>query len=128
MWARILRAIPPLILLGGGIASVIYGAMYHTVPVSEEQEIEISLAPPPMPGFPGEPPFEEPFGEPSFGGPPDMMAPPPFLEKVKETIVVTEEEREFKLIREVTFGGVTLLASGDIMRTYTGAPPSLCPT
>lgn len=128
MLARILRSIPPLVLLGGGIASVIYGAMYHTAPVSVEQEIEIPIAPPPMAGFPGEPPFEEPLGDPSFGGPPDMMAPPPFLEKVTETIIVTEPEREFTLIREVTFGGVTLLASGDIMRTYTGEPPSLCPT
>jgi hypothetical protein len=128
MRASILRAIPPLFLVGGGIASVIYGAMYHTSPVSVEQEIEIPIAPPPMPGFPGEPPLEEPFGGPSFGGPPGMMPPPPFLEKVKEIIIVTEEESEFTLIREVTFGGVKLLASGDIMRTYTGEPPSLCPT
>jgi len=102
--------------------------MYHTAPVSEEQEIEISIGPPPMPGFPGGPPFEEPFGDPSMGGPPGMMAPPPFMEKIKETIIVTEDESELTLNREVTFGGVTLLASGDIMRTYTGAPPSLCPT
>nr|MBC8877032.1 hypothetical protein [Planctomycetota bacterium] len=125
----------------GGIASVIYGAWFRTVPVSEEQEIEISLAPPPgMPGFPGEPPFDEqfggpPFGGPPFGGPPEMGGPPdmmpslPFgMGKIKEKIIVTEPEPEPKLINEVTFGGVTLLASGDIMRTYTGEPPSLCPT
>lgn len=150
MWRIIQRTMPPLLLLCGGIAAVIYGAKYHTVPVSEEQEIEISLAPPSMPGFPGEPPFEEPFGAPPFedapfgappfeeppfgappdmGGPPDMMGPmPPGMGKIKEKIIVTEYESEPTLVNEVTFGGVALLASGDIMRTYSGEPPSLCPT
>lgn len=146
MWRIIQRTIPPFLLLCGGVAAVVYGAMYHTVPVSEEQEIEISIAPPPMPGFPGQPPFEEPFGAPPFeeppfgappdmgfppdmGAPPDMMGPMPHgMGKIKEKIIVTEDEPEPKLISEVTFGGVALLASGDIMRTYTGEPPSLCPT
>jgi hypothetical protein len=139
MWRIIQRTIPPFLLLCGGVAAVIYGAKYHTVPVSEEQEIEISIAPPPMPGFPGQPPFDEPFGGPPFedppfgsppdmGGPPDMMPPlPPGMGKITEKIIVTEPEPEPKLIREVTFGGVILLA-GDIMRTYSGEPPSLCPT
>jgi len=135
MWRIILRTIPPVVLLAGGIASVIYGAWFRTVPVSEEQEIEISLAPPPMPGFPGEPPFDDQFGGPPFGGPPemggppDMMGPmPPGMGKIKEKIIVTEPEPEPKLINEVTFGGVTLVASGDIMRTYSGEPPAMCPT
>lgn len=140
MWRIIQRTIPPLLLLLGGVAAVIYGAKYHAVPVSEEQEIEISIAPPPMSGFPGEPPFEQPFGEPPFGAPPfgappDMGAPPnmrpplpPGMGKIKEKIIVSEPAPEPKLINEVTFGGVALLASGELMRTYTGEPPSLCPT
>ena len=64
-----------------------------------------------------------------MGGPPGMMPPlPPGMGKITEKVIVTEKEPEPKLVHEVTFGGVTLLASGDIMRTYSGAPPSLCPT
>ena len=88
-------------------------------PVSEEQEIEVSIAPPPPFGPPGQLPFA--------GGPPEM-APPHLLAKVKETIIVTEDEFEPTLIREVTIGGVTLLATGELMRTYSGESPSLCPT
>ena len=50
------------------------------------------------------------------------------MEEFKETVIITEPESEPTLIREVSFGGVTLLASGELMRTYSGEPPSLCPT
>ena len=128
MWTIILRTTLVVLVLGGGIASLIYGAAYHTAPVSEEQEIEVPIAPPPGFGPPGGLPFEGPPGEPSFDESPSTMEPPPFLSTVTETIVVTEDESEPTLIREVTFGGVTLLAAGQIMRTYSGQPPSLCPT
>jgi hypothetical protein len=129
MWTLIRRAIVPLVVLLSAVASVIYGARYHRQPVAEEREIEISLADP-MP-FPPAGPDDgaSPFGDPGgFGPPPGMggffAAPTKIIEKV----LVTKEEAEPTLIREVTFGGVVLMASGELMRTYTGQPPSMCPT
>jgi hypothetical protein len=135
------RAIIPLLLVLGGVVSVYYGVQHNSQEVVEEQQIEIDLAPPmppgPMvppeaqPGFPGAPPFEQP---PPFGDQPPFMEPPPlpgaapFPMKVTETVLVTKEDSELKLIREVTFGGVVLLATGQLRRTYSGAPPLLCPT
>ena len=146
MWSvirLIVRTIPPLLMLGGGAAAFVYGVAYHTAPVSEEEEIEVSMGPSSPFAPPGQPPMEGPFGEPMFPGDappmdamdaPPMDAPPvdvpPFMDEVKVTkkVIVTEEETEPTLIREVTFGGVRLLASGELMRTYSGDPPLLCPT
>ncbi|MHC4085346.1 MAG: hypothetical protein ACYSWZ_02880 [Planctomycetota bacterium] len=36
--------------------------------------------------------------------------------------------REPAIIRDVTVGGLVRLDSGDIKRTYSGKPPSACPT
>lgn len=135
------RAIIPTLLVLVGVVSVYYGVRYNFQEVVEEQEIEIDLAPPvppgPMmppgtqPGFPDAPPFEQP---PPFGDPPPFMEPPPFMGaapfpmKVKEIVLVATQDSELKLIREVTFGGVVLSATGPLRRTYSGAPPLLCPT
>jgi hypothetical protein len=121
MWKAIMRAIVPAVLVLGGIASLIYGVGYHSAPVSEEREVEIPIAPPapfaePMPG---EPPLEGFPGELGFVDPGPPMDLPPFL---------IENESELTLIRETTIGGVTLLACGVLKRTYSGEPPSLCPT
>jgi hypothetical protein len=136
----IARAAAPLMLLAAGAASLVYGFAYHSTIVSLEQEIEIDLAPPelgthggmefhPPPGLepPGFGPPGEGPGDPWLGGPPPWMAPPPELLKIKDTVVVSEETSEPRLIREVTFGGVRL-DRGMLWRTYTGAPPQLCPT
>ena len=104
--------------------------------MTQEEEIEIDLAPPPGLGLPGAEPFGPPgfgasgqdLGDPSLAGAPPWMAAPPGFPKVKEKVLVTTEEPELVLIREVTFGGVVLLDSGVLRRTYSGAPPSLCPT
>ena len=70
--------------------------------------------------------FDDPMG---FGGPPaDMFAPPPEMQKIKQIVLVSAEEPETALVRDVTFGGLKLLESGELQRTYTGKPPSLCPT
>ena len=53
-------------------------------------------------------------------------APPPQFAPVYQTIAFIETEPE--LVREVTYGGVTRLPDGQTKRTYTGKPPSLCPT
>ena len=137
----IARTAAPLMLLAAGAASLVYGFGYHAATVSFEQEIEIDLAPPPGMGMHGgmgfhpelgmEPPGFGPPGEgpgdPWLGGPPPWMAPPPELQRIKDTVVVNEETNEPRLIREVTFGGVRL-DRGVLWRTYTGAPPQLCPT
>ena len=131
MLMAILRAAVPLALLAGGLASGVYGVAHHTAVVSQEQEIEIDLAPPPGVGPAGAEGFGPPgFGPPGqdFGAPPPWLAPPPGLSKVKEKVVLSEAASELTLIREVTFGGVTRLSSGVLRRTYSGESPSLCPT
>jgi len=150
----VLRALVPLVLLAGGIGSLVYGVGRHTAMVSLEQEVEVNLAGPPgvaPPGFDGAlPPGVAPpgmippgdgfgppgglglpdggFTDPALAAPPPWLAPPPELAKVKQKIVISEATSELALIREVTFGGVTRLKTGELWRTYTGAPPSLCPT
>jgi hypothetical protein len=49
-------------------------------------------------------------------------------ENVTEPYVDVHEESEWMIVREVTVGGVTLLTDGHLKRTYSGKPPSLCPT
>ena len=128
MWAIVTRATVPMVLLLGGIASLIYGARHHSVTVVEEREETITI---PHPFAP--PPFMQEFVPPGMEPPPFMMDPPPFpggpppiVEKIIKE--VRKDEGELTLIREVTFGGVALLASGELKRTYSGEPPLLCPT
>ena len=71
------------------------------------------------------PPMDDGFGDP---GMPGMIAPSSFLSKIKETVIITESESEASLMREVSIGGVTLLAEGILRRTYSGDPPLLCPS
>lgn len=138
----VLRAAAPLLLLAGGIAALVYGVAHHTAVVSVEQEIEVDLAAPPgieLPGgqggvpggqggVPGFGPPGGDLGDPASAFPPPFLQLPPELSKVKEKVIVSEPTRELTLIREVTFGGVTRRSPGVLWRTYTGAPPSLCPT
>ncbi len=143
MLLAVVRALVPLVLLAGGIVSVVYGVARHSAVVSVEQEVEVDLAGPPglaPPGLDGQLPagllppdggFGPPdggLGDPALAVPPPWLAPPPELTKVKQKVVISEPTPELTLIREVTFGGVTRLSSGELWRTYTGAPPSLCPT
>ena len=131
MWAIVRRAFLPVALLSGGLASLIYGAKFHSVPVVEEREtemtIEIPLPLPPGGPFDGGSRFA---GPPSFPGAPPFGGPPPFVKKtIKRIDTVTVDESELSLTREVTVGGVALLPSGEIKRTYSGdAGPALCPT
>jgi hypothetical protein len=135
----LLRATIPLVVLAGGIGSLLYGVGRHSASVSVEQEIEIDLAPPPGVEPPGLGQPGPGFGDPALDGQaewglppapvqPPWLSPPRELSKMKQKIVLAEETSELALIREVTFGGVTRLSSGVLWRTYTGAPPSLCPT
>ena len=144
MWAIIKRATLPVLLLFCGGTLVVYGTAFHSVKVVEEQEVEETITiPSPFelpPLFPGQPPeFPEP--------PPFLPEPPPIVETVTATIREFKKDSEPRLIRESTIGGVafireenkreedklsifgvTLLASGELKRTYSGEAPSLCPT
>jgi hypothetical protein len=137
MWRIFRRVMLPLLVLAVGVVVLVHGVKKHTAHVFEEQEIEITIAPPPTP-------FLQPGGPPGFGGPPGMGgmpgfdgppgamppfgAPPPELRKVKQKIFVGKDEPEMAIVRDVTIGGLVLLDSGDLRRTYSGQPPSLCPT
>jgi hypothetical protein len=131
MWAIVRRAVVPGLLLSGGLASLIYGALFHEAPVVTEKEtettIDVPLALPPARPFGDGPSFGE---SPSFPGGPLMGEAPAFVKKtVKRVDLVTIDESEPSLIREVTVGGVALQKSGELKRTYSGnAGPALCPT
>ncbi len=126
------------LLFTAGIASVIYGARFHTAVVweerEEEREILIPLAgPPPGAGFgmPGGPAFGPPEGPDSRGfneglSPDEAQG---FMKKkVTQQVLVDKVVSEPSLNREVSFGGVALADDGKLMQTYSGRPPSLCPT
>jgi hypothetical protein len=120
------RGLLPIVMLGLGIASLVWGAKHHILEIYEEQEIEISIAPPPEmmqpmspPGFPGGP---------DGGMEPFMAGPPPELQTVTQIVLVSIEEPESQAVFEITIGGLALLETGELQRTYIGAPPSLCPT
>ena len=59
-----------------------------------------------------------------------MMFPglPPEMQKVTQIVMIGKEETEMVILRDLTVGGIVLLPSGKLKRTYTGNPPSLCPT
>jgi hypothetical protein len=119
MLITIRRAVLPLLLLIGGIAAIVYGVMFHNVPVLEDHESEISIQVPAT-FSPGRPPF------PGM----DMMNGPPQF--VKKTVRKKSEEAiklaEPALIRDATIGGIVLNDAGKLKRTYSGKPPALCPT
>jgi len=132
------RAIVPLLLLLGAVASIQVGAAHHSVPVLMEQEEEVEIdVPNPFalpPGFDPGSAFAQPppFGDPSLGPPPFGPAPfeAPAIKEIRTRVTQTTKEMpEPALIREVTVGGVVRLASGELKRTYSGDQgPSLCPT
>jgi len=122
MAMRVLRrGILPISMLALGIVSLFWGAKRHVQKVFEEQEIEITIASPELMLPP------EALGVP-MPGPMGFETPPPMLQKVKQIVLVGNDEPEPRLVFEVTIGGLALLETGELQRTYRGAPPSLCPT
>ena len=127
MRAVITRAIVPALLLLGGIAALVYGAKFHTAAVFEEKEIEEKIPspfgmPPPFAKSPQGLPFP-PGAAPAW---PDAMDFP--VQVIKHKVLVPHDQSEPALIRDATVGGVVLLSSGELKRTYSGKAPSLCPT
>lgn len=103
-----------LVVLLGAAGMVGYAVGFHSLPVLAEQEVDMS-------GF--APPGMLPPGLPDLG--PPGAEPEPFPAMME---TVTLDESEPALVREVTYGGVARTSSGEIQRTYTGEPPSQCPT
>jgi hypothetical protein len=120
MWSIIRRAILPVLLLIGGLASIIYGTIFHSALVQMEEETKTTIEVPSQSVPLGE---ALPRGEAPFGGRPQF---------VKKTVTridtVSIVESEPVLTREVTVGGVVRLDSGELKRTYSGKGPALCPT
>jgi len=140
------------VLLLGGSGALCYGWLFHTVQVYQEEEREVSVAVPPLFGLgetpseqsenPGvEPPAEgvDPFrSQPEEPAGPEGKAaespsPPQHpsdvtFKKVTEKYWEARYEPEWVVTRDVTIGGVARMADGQLRRTYTGTPPSLCPT
>jgi hypothetical protein len=115
-----------ILLLLGGVGSLVYGSLFHVVAVEEDKEREISIMVPAMSG-PGEAPEENPQNP--FEDHAALLVPPGMrLQKVTEKYVESSEDPEWAIVREVTFGGVVRLANGDLKRTYSGKPPALCPS
>jgi hypothetical protein len=142
-WRITGRAISAALLFVGSVASLVYGAMYHTAPVErntvevqvvqeeheEMRELPFGAALPGMPPdatvFP-DPGMGPPPGGPPFGPPPGFPgAQPPKVkvivtQPVEKKVVkpVVENEPEPILVAEVTVGGVVLAESGMLKRTY----------
>jgi hypothetical protein len=112
------RVILPAILIVAGLAILVYGAGFRAVPVLVEQEEKAFERSPMPPSF-----MEEPSGP---GAPPRFFEPPPPPPARK--ILVAEVDPEWRLIRDVTIGGLARLPSNEIRRTYSGEGPALCPT
>lgn len=148
LWLRLLqRALLPAVVGCCAVASLAYGVKYHTVTVYLEQEVEVEPEPEiiepltpvfdpsammpmidPMTGMPIGPDPNDPFAmmpdvvfDP-MSEIPDLPDPEPIFE------LVPIEEPESKIVSDITIGGLNLLASGIIERTYSGEPPLLCPT
>jgi hypothetical protein len=146
-WWILRQALPPVLLLAGAVASLVYGAVYHSVPVERnvlevqtveeehEEEIALPFAAPPDSLLPNP---QAPIPDPFFPGPPrgkiKVMVTQPVEKKVIKPVV--ENEPEAMIVFEVTRGGVVRLAeSGMLKRTYGPTlsgedipPPLLCPT
>jgi hypothetical protein len=117
---------------------VVYGACYHAAVVGEEREVEREILIPlagfaPGTGFgmPGGPAMGAPDGPGSSGlseGMPPGADQGFMKKKVTQRVLVDKIVGEPGLNREVSFGGVALSRDGTLLQTYSGRPPSLCPT
>lgn len=114
------------VMLAGGLL-LFLGMTRHEQEVVTLTEKQVE---PPSPFEGGGPPMPPDMGPPGpdsgFG--PGTPPPPPPMEK--ETIVIedSEIEPEAVLVKEVTFGGLKRNEEGKLERTYSGKPPSFCPT
>ena len=143
-WRILNRLAAPALLVPGGIAAVVFGVLYHSAEVFEKTEVSETIKIPVqfLPGGPmgGSSPFGDgPGGSASpFGDQPPSEEPAFVTKKVTRTRFVPKTEWESTLVRQMTVGGVALvrdpeaedvdLAAGDLLQTYSGDLPALCPT
>jgi len=107
-----MKTLIPIVGALFGVAALIFGFAFHDHTVHFDEAIQIEA-----------PPLE-----------PDPFMPEPEEPPEAEVISVLEErqalEPEYRIVLEVSRGGVTRLADGTIKRTYVAgeSPPALCPT
>jgi hypothetical protein len=94
-----MRALLPVFLGVVGVVFLLYAVCFHRTPVLVAQT----------------PPADQ-----------TAVTETPPAQPEEQTATIVESEPD--LVREVSVGGVTRLASGEIKRTYTGAPEKACPT
>jgi hypothetical protein len=128
MWAIVRRAVVPAALVIGGLASLIYGAIFRSMPVLEERETQTTIEVPadflPLPPSGAAGPDWSPFP----GGSP-FAAPKMTKKTVTRIDEVTINVSEPALMSDVSVGGVAMLKTGELKRTYSGDKgPALCPS
>jgi hypothetical protein len=113
------RTILSLFIALAGASLLTYGLAAHRTPVLMEQEVAPSSEPavdaPTEPDVPDSPFVERP-----------PAPPPPPVAPEKTWVATPESER--RLVRDITFGGLTRLDDGRIKRIFSGDGPALCPT
>jgi hypothetical protein len=109
---RVLRAILSLGLCAAGFVLVFYAVRGHKIAVAQDREVEETITIPQPPTDPWLPP------------------PPPLTQTITKLLRETSMVPEPALVKDVTIGGVVLLASGELKRTYKAGEetPALCPT
>jgi hypothetical protein len=107
------RIFPPVLLVCLAVSGLVFGYAYNYANVKVEKQIK--KPPPPQP-----PPRRNPYGR--------RMPPPPPPKPRTVTVTETIKEPEYAIVLEATRGGLILLDSGTFKRSYSGAPPSGCPT
>ena len=140
---QVKRIVTLIFLLAAAAGALLYGSLFHRVTIEVEKQREITIAIPTLlepgdmffqpQGFDVPPGFDGPQGMPPGDGhmqspPPPPMMPGIKMETVTEKYVEAQEEPEYAMVFEVTIGGITRLANGQLKRTYSGKPPALCPT
>lgn len=142
-WAIFGVRFVPLLLLAAGVWAVVYGSVYHRLPVTESHEEQFTIEEP-VPGWKPPPMSPDgPMGMPSFsatdafGQPTEAAAPPPpeaFVPPVKiiqavRTVKTTSAERELEVNRAVTVAGMARSPEGEIVRVASAAGgPGFCPS
>ena len=140
-WRVLRRLVVPVLLVLGGVASVIHGARFHSAEVFETQQVQQTIRIPTSFGPAGPIGGTSPWGiggEPGSAPSPDEGGPAFITQTITRTVQVPKTLLEPTLTRELTVGGVARVAEADaelfdlepgsLRQTYTGAPPSLCPT
>lgn len=130
------RPLTLIFLLVAAAGMLLYGSLFHRIVVEVAMQREISIAVPNRAAAEREDwgtQERDGAGTLQAGGAP-MQRPsaPPLpdvkMETVTETYVENQQEYEWTIVRETTFGGVARLANGVLKRTYSGKPPALCPS